>query len=158
MEEAEELCDRAGIFVDGDFHCLGTPIEVWHRNSPDGCSCFFKATYRLHQEEAKVTMLMQLKARYGGTWTLTIMTEPKHEGEVEELVNQISPGASRIYSLSGTQKFTLLRREVGLDGVFRVVEMARRAFPVLGWGVAGATLEDVFIRVVKDAQVFDDMS
>jgi len=119
---------------------------------------FFKATYCLHQEEAKVTMLMQLKARYGGTWTLTIMTEPKHEGEVEELVNQISPGASRIYSLSGTQKFTLLRREVGLDGVFRVVEMARRAFPVLGWGVAGATLEDVFIRVVKDAQVFDDMS
>ncbi|XP_021321342.1 ABC transporter A family member 8 [Sorghum bicolor] len=126
MEEADELCDRVGIFVDGDFHCLGTPIE--------------------------------LKARYGGTWILTIMTEPKHEGEVQELVNQLSPGASRIYSLSGTQKFTLPRREVGLDGVFRVVDMARRAFPVLGWGVAGATLEDVFIRVVKDAQVSDDMS
>lgn len=28
MEEAEELCDRVGIFVDGNFQCLGTPKEV----------------------------------------------------------------------------------------------------------------------------------
>jgi ABC-type multidrug transport system ATPase subunit len=28
MEEAEELCDRVGIFVSGNFHCLGTPNEV----------------------------------------------------------------------------------------------------------------------------------
>jgi ABC-type multidrug transport system ATPase subunit len=28
MEEAEELCDRVGIFVSGNFHCLGTPSEV----------------------------------------------------------------------------------------------------------------------------------
>jgi ABC-type multidrug transport system ATPase subunit len=28
MEEAEVLCDRLGIFVDGDFQCLGNPKEV----------------------------------------------------------------------------------------------------------------------------------
>jgi ABC-type multidrug transport system ATPase subunit len=28
MEEAEELCDRIGIFVNGEFHCLGAPKEV----------------------------------------------------------------------------------------------------------------------------------
>ncbi|EEE68637.1 hypothetical protein OsJ_27207 [Oryza sativa Japonica Group] len=28
MEEAEELCDRVGIFVDGNFQCLGTPKEL----------------------------------------------------------------------------------------------------------------------------------
>ena len=28
MEEAEELCDRVGIFVSGNFQCLGTPKEV----------------------------------------------------------------------------------------------------------------------------------
>jgi ABC-type multidrug transport system ATPase subunit len=33
MEEAEELCDRVGIFVSGNFHCLGTPNEV--------CTLFF---------------------------------------------------------------------------------------------------------------------
>lgn len=30
MEEAEVLCDRLGIFVDGDFQCLGNPKEVHH--------------------------------------------------------------------------------------------------------------------------------
>lgn len=28
MEEAEVLCDRLGIFVDGSFQCLGNPTEV----------------------------------------------------------------------------------------------------------------------------------
>lgn len=28
MEEAEVLCDRLGIFVDGQFQCIGNPKEV----------------------------------------------------------------------------------------------------------------------------------
>lgn len=28
MEEAEHLCDRLGIFVDGSFQCIGNPKEV----------------------------------------------------------------------------------------------------------------------------------
>ncbi|XP_062196149.1 ABC transporter A family member 8-like [Phragmites australis] len=126
MEEAEELCDRIGIFVNGNFHCLGTPKE--------------------------------LKARYGGTRILTITTSPEHEAEVERLVSRLSPGAARVYNVSGTQKFALPRREVGLGGVFGAVEVARRAFPVLGWGVADATLEDVFVRVAKEARAFDVLS
>ncbi|KAL6644337.1 hypothetical protein ACP70R_015945 [Stipagrostis hirtigluma subsp. patula] len=126
MEEAEELCDRVGIFIDGNFHCLGTPNE--------------------------------LKARYGGTRTLTITTEPEHQGKVEQLLKQLSPGAVMIYSVSGTQKFALPRREVGLGSVFGAVETARRTFPVLGWGMADATLEDVFLSVAKEAQAFDELT
>jgi hypothetical protein len=41
MEEAEVLCDRLGIFVDGQFQCIGNPKEVrpcllcmiWHMQS-----------------------------------------------------------------------------------------------------------------------------
>ncbi|KAF8701901.1 hypothetical protein HU200_033229 [Digitaria exilis] len=123
MEEAEELCDRVGIFIAGSFHCLGTPTE--------------------------------LKVRYGGTRTLTISTMPEHAAKVEELVSRLSPGVTRIYSVSGTQKFTLPRREVALSDVLGAVDAARRVFPVLGWGVADATLEDVFVRVAKEAQVLD---
>lgn len=28
MEEAEVLCDRLGIFVDGNLQCIGNPKEV----------------------------------------------------------------------------------------------------------------------------------
>lgn len=126
MEEAEELCDRIGIFINGNFHCIGTPKE--------------------------------LKARYGGTRILTITTSPEHEEAVEQLVSWLSPRYTRIYSVLGTQKFALPQQEVGLGCVFGAVEAARRAFPVLGWGVADATLEEVFVRVAKEARAFDVLS
>ncbi|CAO2206632.1 unnamed protein product [Urochloa humidicola] len=125
MEEADELCDRIGIFINGNFHCIGTPKE--------------------------------LKARYGSTRILTITTSPMHEAAVEQLVSWLSPGYTRIYSMSGTQKFALPQK-VGLGRVFGAVEMARHAFPVLGWGVADATLEDVFVRVAKEARSLDVLS
>lgn len=31
MEEAEQLCDRLGIFVDGQFQCIGNPKELTAR-------------------------------------------------------------------------------------------------------------------------------
>lgn len=31
MEEAEVLCDRLGIFVDGRLVCIGNPKELTHR-------------------------------------------------------------------------------------------------------------------------------
>ncbi|XP_047048205.1 ABC transporter A family member 7-like [Lolium rigidum] len=126
MEEAEELCDRVGIFVSGNFHCLGTPNE--------------------------------LKARYGGTRVLTITTAVEHEEEVARLITELSPSATKIYGMSGTQKFELPKREVRLEGVFGAVAAARGRFPVQGWGVTDTTLEDVFIRVAKDARAFDVLS
>ncbi|CAL5002372.1 unnamed protein product [Urochloa decumbens] len=126
MEEAEELCDRIGIFINGNFHCIGTPKE--------------------------------LKARYGGTRILTITTSPEHEEAVEQLVSWLSPRYTRIYSVSGTQKFALPQKEVGLGRVFGAIEVAQHVFPVLGWGVADATLEDVFVRVAKEARAFDVLS
>jgi ABC-type multidrug transport system ATPase subunit len=56
MEEADELCDRVGIFVDGDFHCLGTPIEVWHKITHLTIAHVFLR--RLFACIKKVTMLM----------------------------------------------------------------------------------------------------
>ncbi|XP_062196627.1 ABC transporter A family member 7-like [Phragmites australis] len=122
MEEAEVLCDRLGIFVDGAFQCLGNPKE--------------------------------LKARYGGTYVLTMTTSSEHEEEVEQLVHRLSPSASRIYHISGTQKFELPKQEVKIADVFNAVESAQGRFSINAWGLADTTLEDVFIKVAKGAQAF----
>lgn len=122
MEEAEVLCDRLGIFVDGGFQCLGNPKE--------------------------------LKARYGGTYVLTMTTPSENEQEVEQLVHRLSPNASRIYHISGTQKFELPKQEVKVADVFHAVESAKRRFSIYAWGLVDTTLEDVFIKVAKGAQAF----
>lgn len=126
MEEAEMLCDRLGIFVDGSLQCIGNPAE--------------------------------LKSRYGGTYVLTITTTNGHEEAVEALVRRLSPKATKMYHLSGTQKFEMPKSDVTISQVFQAVEDAKSKFPIQAWGFADTTLEDVFIKVAKVAKAFNNLS
>ncbi|MFS7912341.1 putative ABC-type sulfate transporter [Helianthus anomalus] len=126
MEEAEHLCDRLGIFVDGSLQCVGNPKE--------------------------------LKGRYGGSYVFTMTTSSNHEVDVENLVKGLSPNANKIYQISGTQKFELPKQDVKIADVFRAVENAKSRFQVQAWGLADTTLEDVFIKVAREAQPFDVLS
>ncbi|KAM7269542.1 hypothetical protein ACFE04_025039 [Oxalis oulophora] len=126
MEEAEALCDRVGIFVDGNFECIGNSNE--------------------------------LKARYGGTYVLTMTTSANNEEDIEKMVKTLSPNSKKIYQLAGTQKFELPKDEVRIAEVFQAVEAAKRMFTVFAWGLADTTLEDVFIKVAQGAQAFDTLS
>ncbi|KAL4559226.1 hypothetical protein LXL04_031361 [Taraxacum kok-saghyz] len=123
MEEAEHLCDRLGIFVDGSLQCVGNPKE--------------------------------LKGRYGGSYVFTMTTYSNHEADVENLVKGLSPNAKKIYAISGTQKFELPKQSIKIADVFRAVENAKSRFAVQAWGIADTTLEDVFIKVAREAQPFD---
>ncbi|XP_047156053.1 ABC transporter A family member 7-like isoform X1 [Vigna umbellata] len=126
MEEAEALCDRLGIFVNGSLQCVGNAKE--------------------------------LKARYGGTYVLTVTTSSEHEKDVENMVQKLTPNANKIYHLSGTQKFELPKEDVRISDVFQAVDVAKRKFTVSAWGLVDTTLEDVFIKVAREAQAFDTLS
>ncbi|CAH9092540.1 unnamed protein product [Cuscuta europaea] len=121
MEEAEHLCDRLGIFVDGSLQCIGNPKE--------------------------------LKARYGGSYVLTMTTSSEHEdAEVERMVHCLSPNAHKIYQISGTRKFELPKHEISIADVFRAIQNAKKRFTIHAWGLADTTLEDVFIKVARGTQ------
>ncbi|XP_028209285.1 ABC transporter A family member 7-like isoform X2 [Glycine soja] len=126
MEEAEALCDRLGIFVNGSLQCVGNAKE--------------------------------LKERYGGTYVFTMTTSSDHEKDVENMVQKLTPNANKIYHLSGTQKFELPKEDVRIADVFQAVDAAKRNFTVSAWGLVDTTLEDVFIKVAREAQAFDTLS
>jgi ABC-type multidrug transport system ATPase subunit len=48
MEEAEALCDRIGIFVNGEFECVGNPKEIATRY---GSTFVFTITTPIEQQE-----------------------------------------------------------------------------------------------------------
>ncbi|KAF7072091.1 hypothetical protein CFC21_112353 [Triticum aestivum] len=155
MEEAEVLCDRLSIFVDGGFQCIGNPKEVNYLFTYMAhISTFFVQSYFIEHLPIFSLQCSQLKARYGGTYVLTITTSPEHEQEVEQLVHRLSPNANRIYHISGTQKFELPKLEVKIASVFHEVETAKCRFSIHAWGLADTTLEDVFIKVAQGAQAF----
>nr|XP_018684862.1 PREDICTED: ABC transporter A family member 7-like [Musa acuminata subsp. malaccensis] len=57
MEEAEVLCDRLGIFVDGGFQCIGNPKELKARY---GGSYVFTMTTSVNEEEEVESLVRQL--------------------------------------------------------------------------------------------------
>ncbi|KAF3437769.1 hypothetical protein FNV43_RR20525 [Rhamnella rubrinervis] len=69
----------------------------------------------------------ELKARYGGSYVFTISTSSEHEEEVESLVQNLSPNSSKVYQLSGTQKFELPKNGVNIADVFQAVEQAKKS-------------------------------
>lgn len=87
----------------------------------------------------------------------TMTTSADHEEEVESMVKRLSPGANKIYQIAGTQKFELPKQEVRVSDVFQAVEEAKSRFTVFAWGLADTTLEDVFIKVARHAQAFEDL-
>ena len=89
---------------------------------------------------------------------LTMTTSSDHEKDVENMVQRLTPNANKIYHLSGTQKFELPKVEIKMANVFRAVEVAKRNFTVFAWGLSDTTLEDVFIKVAREARAFDTLS
>ena len=85
-------------------------------------------------------------------------TSPDQEQEVELLVHQLSPSGNKIYHLSGTQKFELPKQEVKIAHVFAAVLNAKRRLTIHAWGLVDTTLEDVFIKVARGAQAFNEFS
>ncbi|GBF94154.1 ABC transporter A family [Raphidocelis subcapitata] len=122
MEEAETLCDRLGIFVDGQLVCIGNPKEI--------------------------------TSRYGGYLVMTLTVAAGQESAARALVARLSPSARLTYSVGGTLKFELPTEEVSLSSVFAAMAAAKGdagpdALTIVDWGVANATLEEVFIKFAR---------
>ncbi|KAA8542401.1 hypothetical protein F0562_023463 [Nyssa sinensis] len=94
----------------------------------------------------------ELKGRYGGSYVSTMTTSSNHDEEVENFVRRLSPNANKTYHIPGTQKFELLKHEVRIADVFQAVENAKSRFTVHAWGLVDTTLEDVFIKVAREAR------
>uniref|UniRef100_A0A6V7QRK7 ABC transporter domain-containing protein n=1 Tax=Ananas comosus var. bracteatus TaxID=296719 RepID=A0A6V7QRK7_ANACO len=84
---------------------------------------------------------------------ISLIGDPQEE-EIENLIRSLSPNVNTVYRIAGTQKFELPKQEVRISDVFGTMEYAKRRFSVLAWGLADTTLEDVFIKVAKDADAF----
>lgn len=150
------LCDRLGIFVDGQLVCLGTPKDLTSRFGG-----YYVSRHTLH-EVVGAQLGAHMNPRGWSAWQLpggpgppfpgslqvfTIMT-PAEQGEAaHSLVLTMSPGARQTYSLSGTRKYELPVSEVTLAGVFETMTAASAHLTILDWGIANATLEEVFIKV-----------
>ena len=90
---------------------------------------------------------VQLKAKYKESFIFSITT-PLHYGkEVEELVRQLSPSARKIFQISETQKFELLKKEIIIAAVTQAMLSAKSKFAIHVWALTRLFLQDILTKV-----------
>jgi len=100
----------------------------------------------------------ELTTRYGGYLVFTITTVPSEAAAARDAVLEMCPSAIPTYSLAGTQKFEMPSSSISISDVFSGMDKVREAVDVLDWGVANASLEEVFIKVAKQSSADIELS
>ncbi|KAM1982469.1 hypothetical protein ACFX15_038825 [Malus domestica] len=90
MEEAEVLCDRLGIFVDGRMQCIGNPKELKARY---GGSYIFTMTTSWHHEEEVERMVRTMSPNAVKTYRLSGTQKfelPKNEVRIADVFRTVA--------------------------------------------------------------------
>lgn len=125
MEEAEHLCDRLGIFVDGSLQCIGNPKELKARY---GGSYVFTMTTSVNHEEEVENMVRKLSPNANKIYQISGTQKyelPKHEIRIVDVFQAVETAKSRFtvhaWGLADTT----------LEDVFIKVARGAQAFNVL---------------------------
>lgn len=167
MEEAETLCDRLGIFVDGRLVCVGNPKEVTSRY---GGYYVFTLTVPSHQEQSARQFVLRRLARsarltysVGGTLKFELPTsevtlsavfsamaaaKARAEAFAQGGAEALADGGARWASGGGAEEEADARERRLLVSA-PAGSAAQQPLEVLDWGVANATLEEVFIKFAR---------
>lgn len=96
MEEAEVLCDRLGIFVDGEFQCLGNPKELKARY---GGAYIFTVTTSSEQESEIEELVHRLSPSANKIYNLSGTQKfelPKQEVRIADVFHAVAMAKSRL--------------------------------------------------------------
>ncbi|CAK9164043.1 unnamed protein product [Ilex paraguariensis] len=125
MEEAEHLCDRLGIFVDGSLQCIGNPKELKGRY---GGSYVFTMTTSANHEEEVENLVRRLSPNANRIYQISGTQKfelPKNEVRIAEVFQAVEKAKS---------KFTVQAwglADTTLEDVFIKVARSAQAFNVL---------------------------
>ncbi|XP_015579513.2 ABC transporter A family member 7 [Ricinus communis] len=95
MEEADALCDRLGVFVDGSLQCIGNPKELKARY---GGSYVFTMTTSAESEQEVVNMVQQLSPNAIRTYQTSGTQKfemPKQEVRIADVFHAVETVKSR---------------------------------------------------------------
>ncbi|KAF8399432.1 hypothetical protein HHK36_015297 [Tetracentron sinense] len=125
MEEAEVLCDRLGIFVDGSLQCIGNPKELKARY---GGSYVFTMTTSSNQEEEVENLVRRLSPNANRVYHISGTQKfelPKQEVRIADVFQAVENAKS---------KFTVHAwglADTTLEDVFIKVARGAQSFNVL---------------------------
>lgn len=140
MEEADALCDRIGIMVNGQFACLGTRQHLVRGISS------MKA---LDLQLTNALTLLQ-KSKFGQGYRVEVKTE--HEAGVQNLKKILENRFSDVTLEEQHESygvFSIGSEDLSLSQVFRILSENSSDLGIGEYAVSQTTLEQVFLNIAK---------
>ncbi len=99
--------------------------------------------------------VQELTARYGDYLSFSLSVLPKQAEAASEAIEMLVHGVHLVHSLGGTLKMELPSASVDIGQLFEYMDKLKRGgeLQIRDWGVSHANLEEVFIRITRDAGV-----
>ena len=99
--------------------------------------------------------MQELTARYGDYLSFSLSVPPKQAQAAVEAIELLVHGARLVHSLVGTLQMELPAASIDLGELFNFMNKLKTngQLQVLDWGVSHATLEEVFVRITREAGV-----
>jgi ABC-type multidrug transport system ATPase subunit len=95
----------------------------------------------------------ELRLRLGQGYRLVIQTPPLCAAVVHQVILEKMSRQASLETMLGDQLVYMLPREdLKLSEIFQVMDWMQRSGTVTDWSVSQATLEDVFLRVTREAE------
>lgn len=122
MEEAEALCRRIGIMVKGQLRALGTN--------------------------------QRLKSKFGNGYEVTIKLKTHNwltsKGALSAFLLNIFPSTEIVAENGGLMTYRISKSEMSIGVIFKELEANKVQLSIEDYSVSQPTLEQVFIKIVKD--------
>jgi len=97
----------------------------------------------------------QLTHRYGSNYSLTVTVNPGMVPQAQLFLSNLAPGAVASALVGDTLRCSIPISSISPEQIFTKMEAARQSVGVRDWGVANASLEDVFIQIASPPLIED---
>ena len=106
-------------------------------------------------ESGFAVVLQELTTRFGGYLSFSLAVPLKQAERAVQAILELAPGSHLVHSLAGNLHMELPTAEVDVGQLFAYMDQLEKSsgLRVLDWGVSHATLEEVFVRFVRDAGI-----
>ena len=146
MEEADALCTRIGIMVNGELKSLGTPQELKHMHGGG-----YRVIVRLHEgfaADGPGALLQVLKGEYDiesdeGS-AASASGEQRQWRERHAVCGFVATNSSETFKV-----FNVQREDVKLGRLFELLESKREELGIMDYSVSQTTMEEVFRKFAK---------
>ena len=155
MEEADALCTRIGIMVNGELKSLGTPQELKHMYGGG-----YRVIVRLQEDSAEDgpgELLQVLEKEYNGEddkedGEVGLAGEGKDNGDAASSAETSGPTAVSFVATNSSDTlkiFNVQRDDIKLGRLFELLESKREEFGIMDYSVSQTTMDEVFRKFAK---------